>query len=187
MNIFEISEKSKISVKKLRVLDKLGVLRHDASATELDGMRNTFREGNQLNVAQLVYLVENPAGLLELGRYAEKARAQMESIRDVAGQVKAAPPEISAQILEAFEKEPKAIAAIVEWCKSILPAEPVGHSYIAVRLLLGVPENVRRFDIPRLQRVMMNCRDHPNFAGWWRREKLVSRNRTVYQKLALDL
>jgi hypothetical protein len=186
MNIFEISDKAKISVKKLRLLDKLGVLRHDASTTELDAIRATLKTGNRLNVGQLVQLIENPGGLLELGKYASKASAQLAELDNPKGQV--APREISAQILEAFEKQPDAVAALVGWCKSIIPAHPVGHAYIATRLLLGVPENVRHFDVPRLQRVMMNCRDHPEFAGWWKQEKSVSsRNRTIYQKLALDL
>lgn len=185
MNIFEISDKAKISVKKLRLLDKLGVLRHDASTTELDAIRATLKTGNRLNVGQLVHLIENPGGLLELGKYGPKAQAQLDELNNPTSQV--APREISSQILEAFEKQPDAVVALVRWCKSVIPAEPVGHAYIATRLLLGVPENVRRFDVPRLQRVMMNCRDHPEFAGWWRKEKSVSRNVTLYQKLALDL
>lgn len=185
MNIFEISDKAGISVKKLRALDKLGVLRHDASTTALDEMRATLKTGNRLNVAQLVHLIENPAGLLELGKYAPKASAQLDELGNATKQ--AAPREIAAQILEAFEKEPGAVAAVVDWCKSIIPAHDVGHAYIGARLLLGVPEASRKFEAPRLQRVMMNCRDHPAFAGWWRKERSVSRNRTIYRKLALDL
>jgi hypothetical protein len=185
MNIFEISEKAKISIPKLRLLDKLGVLRHDGSATELDGIRETIRLSNKLSVAQLVYLIENPAGLLELGKYASKAKEQLSALDDVAGQV--APREVTALILDAFEKQPEAVEALVAWAKTIIPEKPVGHSYIATRLLLGVPENMRRHEFPRLHRALMNCRDVPSFAGWHRREKSVSRNKTVYQKLALDL
>jgi hypothetical protein len=185
MNIFEISEKHKISVKKLRAMDKDNLLRHDASTTALDEIRSTLKTGNRLNVGQLVYLVENPGGLLELGKYASKAEAQLAELDNPAGQV--APREVAALILDAFEKQPAAIAKLVEWLKTVIPAHPVGHAYLATRLLLGVQENMRRHDTPRLQRAMMNCRDHPAFDGWWRTEKTVSRNRTVYQKLALDL
>lgn len=185
MNIFEISEKHKISVRKLRALDKDGLLRHDASTTILDEMRATFREGNKLNVAQLVYLIENPGGILELGKYASKAQTQLAEL-DIPESQKA-PREVAAQILDAFEKEPGAIVALIAWLKTIIPEHPVGHAYIATRLLLGVPENVRRYDIPRLQRALMNCRDHPSFEGWHRKEKSVSRTRTVYQKPMLDL
>lgn len=187
MNIFEISDKSGISVKRLRVLDKLGVLRHDASTTIVDEMRSTFREGNKLNVAQLVHLVENPAGLLELGRYAEKARAQLEAAKDVAGQVNAAPLEVASQILEAFENQADACEALIAWAKTVIPPHPVGHSYLATRLLLGVPEGSRKHDAARLHRALMNCRARPSFAGWWRKEKSVSRNKTIYEKIALDL
>lgn len=186
MNIFDLADKSGISVKKLRVLDKLGGLRHDANATPLDGIAATIRSGNRLSVAQLVYLIENPAGALELGdKYAGKAQTQLDELGRVKGQE--APRSISALILDAFENNPEAVAAVVGWCKSIIPAEPVGHSYIATRLLLGVPENLRVHDFPRLRRLMSNCREHPEFAGWWHKEKVSSRNRTVYQKTALDL
>jgi hypothetical protein len=187
VNIFEISDRHGISVKKLRALDKDGVLRHDASTTPLDEIRATLKTGNRLNVGQLVHLIENRAGLLELGKYAEKSRAQLAEIGDTKGQE--APREIAGQILEAFEREPAAVAALVAWAKTIIPARPVGHSYIAARLLLGVPEGSRGYDVPRLRRVMMNCREHADFAGWWRHEKdaSTSRNRTIYQKLALDL
>lgn len=185
MNIFEISERHKISVKKLRAMDKDNLLRHDASTTTLDEMRATLKTGNRLNVGQLVHLIEAPAGLLELGKYAGKAQSQLAELDNPTGQV--APREVAAQILDAFEKQPAAIAALVEWLKSVIPAHPVGHAYIATRLLLGVPENMRKHDTARLQRAMMNCRDHPAFSGWWRTEKSVSRNRTVYQKLELDL
>lgn len=187
MNIFEISDKHKISVKRLRAMDKDGLLRHDASTTPLDEIRATLKTGNRLNVGQLVYLVENRAGLLELGKYAEKARAQLAEIGNTKNQE--APREIAGQILEAFERDGAAVAALVAWAKTIIPSHVVGHSYIATRLLLGVPEGSRGYDVPRLRRVMMNCREHPDFAGWWRHEKdaATSRNRTVYQKLALDL
>lgn len=189
MNIFEISDKHKISVKKLRAMDKDGLLLHDASTTPLHAIRETLKTGNRLNVGQLVYLVENRSGLLDLGKYTEKARAQLEAIRDAAGQVEPAPLEVASLVLEAFERDGAAVAAVVAWVKSILPPHPVGHSYVAARLLRGVPEASRVHDLPRLRRVMMNCREAPEFAGWWRNEKdaRTSRNRTVYQKLALDL
>jgi hypothetical protein len=185
MNIFEISDKSKISVKALKRLDKLGVLRHDANLTILDDIRGTLRIGNKLSVGQLVYLIDNPAGLLELGKYGSKAEPQIEALENPAAE--AAPPEVSSLILDAFEKQPEAIASIVAWLKTIIPEKPVGHAYVASRLLLGVPAGVRAAETPRLQRVMMHCRDNPDFAGWWRRETSFSRNRTVYQKTMLDL
>lgn len=189
MNIFELSDKSGIAVKRLRILDKLGALRHDASTTPTDEILATLKGGNRLNVGQLVYLVENRGELLELGKYTDKARAQLAEIGNTTGQ--GAPREIASQILEAFEREPAAVAALVAWAKTIIPARPVGHAFIAARLLLGVPKATRGYDAPRLRRVMLNCREHPEFAGWWKHEKIQgtkkSRNRTIYQKLALDL
>jgi hypothetical protein len=72
----------------------------------------------------------------------------------------------------------------------VIPAKPVGHAYLAVRLLLGLAPNIRQYDVPRIPRALLNCRLHADLVGWFRVEKVKSRNVTIYQrpaKLALDL
>jgi hypothetical protein len=79
------------------------------------------------------------------------------------------------------------VETIAYWLNSIIPAEPVGHAYLAVRLMLGVPENIRKYDFPRIQRVFMHCRKHQALAGYSFTVRESSRNVTYYQKTALDL
>lgn len=184
-SLHEFAAEFHISLAKAKRMEKRGWLRIDSNATPIDEIRMSLKRGARLTVAQLVELVENPGGILELGNYARLADEQVAALGDVKSQV--APVEVTAQILDAYRNESEAVAIVSAWILSILPDGPVGHAYVATRLLLGVPKKTREFDIPRLPRVLMNCRYHPTLAGCWKTVKQASRNRTIYQKLALDL
>lgn len=166
-------------------MEKRGWLRVDSSSTPVDEIRLTLKRGKRLTTAQLVELIDNPGGLMELGHYAGAAEAQLSALGDVKAQ--AAPTDITAYILDAYQNEPEAVERVAHWVNSILPSEPVGHAYVATRLLLGVPANIRKYDVPRMQRVLMNCRQHQALAGQWKRVKQASLIATVYRKQTLDL
>lgn len=186
MNIFDIAEEFHISLAKLRKLEKRGLLRTDNSATAADPIRARLAKGNDPTALQLVELIENPGGLLELGKYAPIAERALSALGNPQSQV--APSEVVANIMEAAKNEPEAVSILIGWTKQILShGKPVNHAYIATRLLLGVPASIRKFEAPRIPRALLNVRQHPGFASFWRVEKLASQNRTIYQKLALDL
>lgn len=180
MNIFEVSERHKISLKKLRAMDKDGLLRLDESASASDPIRATLMKGNPLPVSQLVQLVEEPSLLLDLGRYAADAERQLGTLGAKPG---GAPKPVAAAVTDAAKNEPEAVAILIAWLKEIIPPRPVGHAYIAARLLLGIPPAIRKYEAPRIGRALLNCRNHPSFAGWW----TVKEKNTIYLKLALDL
>jgi hypothetical protein len=184
--IYDFCERSHISLKKARRLDKEGWLRLSSEVTPLDEIRLTLRTGaRRLSVAQLVYLVDNPSHMLELGKYGKLAEAQVDALDNPTHEI--APKEVAANILEAYKNEPEAVDIVASWVASIIPNKPVNHAYLAVRLLLGVPENIRKYDFAHIQRVFMHCRAHPKLAGCWKTVRQASRNVTFYQKLALDL
>lgn len=187
MNIFEFSERFHISLAKARKMNKAGVLRIDESTSEASvEIRVLLAKGQPLTAAMLVELIENPGSLLDLGRYASRAESEIAAL----GKVEPAPKLVSAYVTDAAKNDPEAIDALLSWLHEILPTKPVGHSFIAVRLLLGLAPNIRQYDVPRIPRALLNCRLRPEFAGWFRVEKRKSRNVTVYQrpaKLALDL
>jgi hypothetical protein len=184
-SIHEFCSEFHITLGKARRMEKRGWLRVDSNATPIDEIRMALKRGQKLTVAQLVELIERPAGILELGKYASKAEEQLAALRDPKSQV--APKIVAANVLEAFQNDPQAVEIVARWLASIIPAAPVGHAYLATRLLLGVPENIRKYDVPHMQRVLMNCRQHPALKGLWRTEREKTRNVTVYQKIALDL
>lgn len=185
MNVFEFAEEFRLSLAKARAIKKRFPQIFDGEDSRFDPLRATLAKGNRLTAPQLVELIENRAGLLELGKYAATAQRELDALGKVKGQE--APKAVVANIMEAAKNEPDAVQILVDWLRDVIPAEPVEHAYLAVRLLLGLPENIRKYEAPRIPRALLNARNHPDLAGWWRLEKSISRNRTLYQKNALDL
>lgn len=181
--IYEFCEAFHISLPKARKMDKANWLRLTESSRVSDPIRATLANGDKLTAGQLVELIENRGIVLELGKYASKAERELAAL----GKPEAAPKDVVANLMEAAKGEPEALEILVAWLRSIIPASPVNHAFIAVRLLLGIPENIRKYEGPRIPRALLNVRNHPGFAGYWHIEKQTSRNATVYQKLALDL
>jgi hypothetical protein len=185
-SIHEFCAEFHISLGKARRMEKRGWLRIDGATTPVDEIRLALKKGTRLTVAHLAELITNPGGILELGAYARQAEAQLSLIGNA--QAEAAPADIAAQILDAYRNDTEAVGIVAAWVLGILPTGwPVGHAYVATRLLLGVPENVRQYEAPRLQRVLMNCRAHPNLVGHSFTVKQASRNVTYYQRKTLDL
>ena len=186
MNIFEAAEKYKLSLKKLRAMDKDGLLRLDESTSASDPIRATLIKGNPLPVAQLVLLIEEPGLLLDLGKYASEAERQLAALGKPLNEI--APKPVAAAVTEAAKNEPEAVVLLVEWLRQIIPERAVGHAYLATRLLLGIPPAIRKYEAPRIGRALLNCRNNPALAGWWSvGHRGASQNSTIYRKLVLDL
>lgn len=182
MNIYEVAAQFKISVAKLRKLDKAGLLRLDKADPIIDAIRFYLGKGQPLSVAQLVYLVENPAAIEHVGDKASVAMTQVAMLNAPT----AAPFEVAAEIDQAARGDDDAICKIIPWLKTtILTAKSqghgvVGHHYLAVRLALGCPAGLREYNMARIPRALLNCRRHPGFAGWWRVGAKGSSNVTQY-------
>lgn len=186
MNVFEFCESYHISLAKGRRIAKENPQWFDATGSAFDTIRATIANGDRLTALQLIDLIENPAGLLELGKYADKADDALAALGNPKGQV--APKEVVANIMEAAKGEPEAVQILVDWLRSIIPeTHAVEHAFIATRLILGVPISLRKSEAPRIPRALLNARNHPDFADYWHVEKGVSRNKTVYQKKGFDL
>lgn len=185
MNVFEFSEEFRLSLVKTRAIKKRYPQIFDDNDSAVDAMRSYLAKGVGITTTQLVDLIENPSWLLSLGRYAEKAEQALAALGDPQGQV--APKEVVANIMEAAKGEPEAVQILVDWLRSIIPASPVNHAFIATRLLLGIPATIRNSEASRIPRALLNARQHPDFANFWHLEKGVSRNKTVYQKKGFDL
>ena len=185
MNVFEFHERYKIAPTKARWIAKENPQWFDGTSNATDLAREAMAKGNPLSVAQLVQLIDEPRLLLELGKYADKAESQVEALGKPENQV--APKPVSAAVFEAARNDPEQVEIIVDWLKHVIPARPVGHAYLATRLLLGIPASIRKYEAPRIPRALLNCRNHPELAGWWHVETRKSRRETVYQKKAFDL
>jgi hypothetical protein len=179
MNMLEFCERFKISLVKARKMDKAGVLRleENTNETALD-MILALRNGDPLSAAQLCELAENRGLLLDLGRYAGRAESQLAGLGDARGE--AAPKEVAAYITDASKGDPESVAILCQWIKSVVPAHPVGHSYLAARLLLGLAPSVRKYDIPRVSRALLECRKSDDLAGWHSTKEHKGRNMSFY-------
>lgn len=181
MNIYEFCEKYRISLRKARKMDKAGVLRLDAGESEHGAeIRLQLRKGQPLTVAQLIYIIEEPAIISELWPYDEKAKNQLAALGNVNDE--AAPREVAAYITEAARGDEEAVGVVMDWAKEAIGPEPTNHHGLAVRLLMGIPANIRGYDVPSIRRALLNCRKSPDFKGWWRVEKRGSRRVTLYQR-----
>lgn len=181
MNIFEYSERYNISLAKARRQMKDGVLRIDETTSEgIIAIRHHLSRGHPLTAAQLVELVDNAGAVMDLGRYASLAEKQVAALGNVRSE--AAPKLVAAYVTDAAKGDKEAVAALIAWLKDVIPAKPVEHNYLAVRLLLGLAPNIRRYDIPRVPRALHECRKSEDFAGWWQTVPKRSRNVTIYQR-----
>lgn len=185
MNVFEFCERYHISLAKGRKIAKENPHWFNASGSPFDTIRATIANGDTLTALHLLDLIENPGGLLELGKYASKAEQALAALGNPQTQV--APKGVVAYLMEAAKGEAEAVQILVDWLRVIIPASPVNHAYIATRLLLGIPATIRESEASRIPRALLNARQHPDFAGYWHVEKGVSRNKTVYQKKGFDL
>lgn len=183
-NIHDFCEAFHISLSKARKMEKGGWLRVAGSDTATDAMRASLSNGDRLTALQLVELIEAPAMMLDLGKYASKAQAELDAL----GGPRPAPREVVANIMEAAKSEPEAVEILIGWLKSVIGSEPVGHAFLAVRLLLGLPASIRKSEGARIPRALLNARNHPTMAGWWHiQPSTKNRNVTIYQKKLLDL
>lgn len=165
-NIFEISEETGISLAKLRRMDKKGFLRLDTVENEVvTQLRHYLARNQQMSVKQLMWLIENPSAIIDLGGKAPRARAQLAAL----GDIEPAPSTVTAYIGDAARKDAEAVEILSQWLREVLPAKPVSHAWISVRLLLGTPVggNLRASNISLIPLALMNVRRQASFAGWF--------------------
>jgi hypothetical protein len=181
MTLLEFCEKFRVSHKKAKLMLKAGVLRvADVTDAACVGIIGTLTNRSPLSALELSALADNPALILSLGRFAGRAQEQLDAIGDATHET--APIEIVAAISDAARGDPVAVDMLATWIKSILPAESVSHAWIACRLLLASPTNLREFDAPRIPRALSRVRKLESFADWFTYEKRAGRNVTLYAR-----
>jgi hypothetical protein len=182
MNIYQLSTRSGIPVTKLRKLEKLKALQVDEAPEFLDTLIFHMRGNRTLSVAHLLMLRDQPALLDDLRaekpRYASRAREQLTALGDVSAHM--APRDVTAAIRGASRGDDDASLVIVDWLKTILPAAPVPHAWVAARLLAPLNEFVRGEAAPLLSPALLNVRKLPELAGWWHSKKIGTRSVIEY-------
>lgn len=180
-SIFRLCNEFNISLTKAREMDKDGLLNLDQSEEPEQEIFYWLSHGSHLTVRHVVMLIEKPALLYELGSQERKAREQLDEVGSA--KEEAAPPHVVACIA-ARALTPEAIALLVDWMRSVLPAHPVSHYWVAARMVFGLPEEARKNASGYVRFALMQCRKHAGFSGWSRPVKHM-RTQTVYQRPAL--
>jgi len=192
MNIFELSNKTHISVKSLRKLEKLKI-DFGALDDEPDDflhaakIRFVLMRKGQLTVEQLLQLIVDPSLFDMLKKYEARARAQIAALGDY--QATLAPREVTAVIDRAAGAEADAALILAQWFGDVLPAEPVGHHWVAVRLLLPLPVFQREKAMSLVSLALMHMRKLDAFRPYWESIENKSGRKEIryFQPKTLDL
>lgn len=190
MNIYQLSFKSKIPISKLRTLERLGALVVDTDDDEtqfLDGLIFYMRTNRVLSVVQLLALIE--ADLLDeleavKPRYAKRARAQIEALGDTAANL--APREVTAAIQGASRHHEEDAQIIADWLKTVLPAAPVPHAWVAYRMLKPLNPAMREKANAEISLALVNARKLLARGEWWDTEKVYGRPVIKYFRPVMD-
>ena len=180
LTIYQMNEKYNVSIRKLRRMQKDGCLRSDSSGDPIaDDIRVMLSSGQHLSVKHIVALLEKPELVGELGDRQDIAQAQLRAI----GKPEPAPDDLWPEMAAAAANDPAALLKLIAWAQDVLPAgQRVRHHWLAVRLALAVPENLRKYEYPRLNRILHNMRRQPAFSGWFTVNRSGARSVTWYHK-----
>jgi len=139
MNVYEFTEQFRISLRKARRMEKMGVLCLDSSESEHGAeIRRQLSRGRPLTTSHFLRIIEEPPILRQLGRHRSKAESHMAALGNVGDE--AAPREVAAHITDAARGDRDSIIVLVDWLKATVPTEPVTHHW-AIRYLFGPPHS----------------------------------------------
>ena len=170
MNIHDVATKSGVSLRALRKLEKLKLIKFDPNPDADEHPRAAearflLMRNQQLSASLLVDLIDAPSALFDLRKYEARAREQIAALGDVTGQ--AAPIAVQAVISDAAGADATAAQTLADWLTSILPAEPVSHYWVAARLLYPLDPFQRETIGKKISLALMNMRKLESFVPYW--------------------
>lgn len=187
MDAFDIAERCDISVKKARKVAKAFSLPTGRRDERSADMRDKLCRNQQLSVKQLLTLLNDWALFRKLGKYENRARAQIFELGNV--RADAAPCDVTNHIEAAATGNRESVEIIMRWLKSKIPPWPVRSHWIAVRLLIKRWPNLRNRDYYLVHLALEKVRAHPDFKGWSGKRPVGSQNPMFYHRpqLLFDL
>jgi hypothetical protein len=169
MNIHDVSTKYKVSITALRKLERGGLLQFDPTPSDehedAPQMRFYLARNQQLPIKLLLSLLDDSTAFFDLRKYEARARGQIAELGDV--QASVAPLNVLAAISDAAGGDAGACGILADWLRSILPAEPVSHYWVAARLLFPLTEFQRDSATKAISFALMHMRRLESFAGYW--------------------
>lgn len=187
MDIYETHIKSGVSLKKLKDLEKLGVLNVQRSKNPLiDKMKMNLNKGNRLSAEQQLHLLKNPNDAKLLLRWEYEVSACLKALGDV--EKEKMPWPIAAKIDLAAAKHNDAVQYLAEWLCNFIDENPAfangasrDYAYLAVRIFADVPDLHLKLIISRAFAAIWNCRKTKRMTGYWH---LDTKRRVRYHRPA---
>jgi hypothetical protein len=196
MDIYDINQKFDISLRKLRRMEKAGVLRTGKSQVphHWQMVRSDIRKGKMSarSVALAYRYPDELARIFEMNRsqrHIIEQHIQQANLPSVVPSPVESTPAISTIICGAVTHDAYWMERFIGLLKLHVPAKSVEHLYIAVRILLMCQSaNEIVGASAYLTRAMLKARDCPTLDGWWHREATGEQKgyHIVYHKPAID-
>lgn len=193
MDIYELSNKSNVSIRTLRKIEKFGVLNIQKSKNPIiDEMKKNLNHGNRLTAVQQLHLVKNPKDAKLLLRWEDEVQVYLDALGDVMREKM--PWDISANAAFAASRDMEAADNLAQWFCNFIDRNPAfanganrNHAYLAVRMLADIPDHLLHLTAPVVSQAMWNCRRTKRMAGYWHIDPKT--RRTLYHRPAgvLDL
>jgi len=185
MDIYELHERSKVSLRSLQKLHKLGALLIDKEVHPIYcKAQNTLRQGHVLTAEQLLFFHTNPEWIDRMGRHEIAVRAALQELGDV--EADQASRDIGAETAEAAMVNPQSIERIATWLSDMIDTsagfdnrQEQGHAFVAVRLLADVPGDLWQFNVPHVSKALYRVRAHDLMQG---RFRIDERKRVQYRR-----
>lgn len=171
VDIYHIHNKTGISLRTLKRLDKHGWLKIDDPANpEKVKIEFSLRKNNPLTAQSALMLWKNPDWADELGAMSREANLVLKSLGDV--EAEKMPWSIAAQLLDASDRIPEAVESMARWLRQHIDASPAyagegqGYSFVAVRVLADIPDHLLAGNLRALPSAISWMRKHPVMEGY---------------------
>ena len=183
LTLREAAVQSSVSLANLRKLERMGWLKFanvsaDPLKADAEALRFHLSRNQALTVAQILMLLDRPELLDELPpKYGERASVQLAALGNAGSEAPSST--VTAYIADAARGDTDAAERLATWLKGALPARDVGHAWVAVRLLLGVPPHMRDDAGKAIPLALMHARKLLN--GYFHKEGKA----TIYHQFRL--
>lgn len=190
MDIYDISNRTGVSIRTLKKLEKFGVLDAEKSRNPaIQKIKHNLKRGNPLTAAQQFHLVKNPKDMKYLQDWEIAVQMCLDDLGDVMHEKM--PWDISVNAGLAGKKDMEAADLLAQWFCNFIDRNPAfadgasrNHAYLAVRMLADIPEKFLYLTLPLVAQAMWNCRRTKRMAGYWHID--AKTRRTLYHRKAQD-
>lgn len=185
MDIYECHDRYRISLKKLRLMHRHGVLNVEKEKTPEHWLRaiSDLQKG-KMSARSIALAVRFPE---KLAKFHYLTRANRRVLQDHLKSVGFPDQHTEAKMrfsapLGAVEKHPLLMSDFIAVVKQLIPAHDVDYYYLAVRVLLICETDFQmNMMSENLTRAFSSIRDEHAMQGWWHTEAApYGKNRVIY-------